>query len=291
MKIAVYGKQFSANFGPAIQFLFNNLISQGAELHIYNPFCKVLFNKITMPKEYFKFWEASDISKIQPDLLLGIGGDGTVLETVQFTYGTDVPVLGINTGRLGFLSSIAREEISKAVNAIIQGQYTTEERSLLCLNGEIFDGHNVALNEFTVLKKDSASMITVETYIDDEYLNSYWADGLIISTPTGSTAYNLSCGGPILAPTSKSFIITPISPHNLNVRPIVLPDNSRIKIKVKGRSESYLVALDSRNRSCDEKDFLELSKAQSSFKLAKLKTDNFYHTLRNKLMWGLDHRN
>lgn len=291
MKIAVYGKQFSANFGPAIQFLFNNLISQGAELHIYNPFCKELFNKITMPKEYFKFWETEDISKIKPNLLLGIGGDGTVLETVQFTYGTNVPVLGINTGRLGFLSSIAREEISKAVNAIMQGHYTTEERSLLCLNGEIFTGHNVALNEFTVLKKDSASMITVETYIDDEYLNSYWADGLIISTPTGSTAYNLSCGGPILAPTSKSFIITPISPHNLNVRPIVLPDNSSIKLKVKGRSESYLVALDSRNKSCSETEFLELKKAESSFVLAKLKSDNFYHTLRNKLMWGLDHRN
>lgn len=291
MKIAIYGKQFTANFGPAIQFLFNNLIAQGVELHIYNPFCKVLFDRITMPKEYFKFWEVEDVSKIEPDLMLGIGGDGTILETVQFVYGTKIPVLGINTGRLGFLSSIAREEISGAVNAIVQGRFSVEERSLIQLKNAEFDGHNVALNEFTVLKKDSASMITVETYIDDEYLNSYWADGLIISTPTGSTAYNLSCGGPILAPTSKSFIITPISPHNLNVRPIVLPDNSTIKIKVKGRGDSYLLALDARNRSCSISDYLEIGKAEHVFMLAKLTSDNFYHTLRNKLMWGLDRRN
>jgi NAD+ kinase len=291
MKIAIYGKHFTSNFGPAIQFLLNNLIAQGVELYIYNPFCKVLFDCITMPKNYSKFWEASDIEDIQPDLLLAIGGDGTVLETVQFVYGTKIPVLGINTGRLGFLSSIAREEISNAVKSIAQGHYSVEERSLIQLKNHDFDGRNVALNEFTVLKKDSASMITVETYIDDEYLNSYWADGLIISTPTGSTAYNLSCGGPILAPTSKSFIITPISPHNLNVRPIVLPDQSTIKLKVKGRGDSYLMALDARNRSCSFSDYLELGKAPHGFMLAKLTSDNFYHTLRNKLMWGLDHRN
>lgn len=293
MRVAVYGKHFSENFNPAINYLFEHLQSAGIELYIYNPFCKLLFDRINMPKKYFKFWEAEDLVKNKIDLLLSIGGDGTILETSKLVRDSGVPVLGINTGRLGFLSSIAREQISYAVRAIAKNDLSIEERSVIALEqpGKLFPEWNFAINEFSVIKKDSSSMITVDTFIDGEYLNSYWADGLIVSTPTGSTAYNLSCGGPIISPQSKSFVITPISPHNLNIRPIVLPDNSEIRLKINGRDESYLLALDARNKVYSSEEDLILRKANFSFKLAKLKSDNFYSTLRNKLLWGLDQRN
>lgn len=292
MKIAIYGKHFSSSFAPAIQFLLNHLKEGGADLIIYHPFCKFLFEQIQLPDTYEKYKDAESLAAYNPDILLCIGGDGTILDSVSILGNSDTPTLGINTGRLGFLSSIAREEIAIAVKAILAKDYTIEKRSLLCLKTpRLFEGSNFALNELTVMKKESSSMITVHTFIDGQYLNSYWADGLIIATPTGSTAYSLSCGGPILVPGVPNIIITPISPHNLNVRPIVIRDDSEIKLKIEGRDDKFMLALDSRSVGLSNDTEIVIKKASFYFHLAKLNTDNFYHTLRNKMMWGLDKRN
>ena len=293
MKVAIYGKHFGESFAPAIQFLFNHLVDAKIEVMIYHPFCKDLFGHVQLPASYQKFKTAEELCAENPELVLSIGGDGTILDAVTMVRQTEIPILGINTGRLGFLSSIAREEIAIAVQAIIRKSYTIEDRTLLSLSTEadLFGHNNFALNELTVLKKDSSSLITVHTFVDEQYLNSYWADGLIIATPTGSTAYSLSCGGPILVPDAGSFVITPISPHNLNVRPIVVRDESEIKVKIEGRDERFLVALDSRTETVDPLCELRVRKAGFKVRLARLDSENFYITLRNKLMWGLDKRN
>ena len=293
MRIAVYGKHFADNFGPAIQFMFTKLVEQQAELIIYNPFAKFLYNVITLPDSYRKFVDHDDLAKEKPELLLSIGGDGTILDAITVVRDLDLPILGINTGRLGFLSSVAREEISTTIKHIINRDFELEERSLIQIDKpeNLFAEQNFALNELSVLKKDSSSMITVHAFVNDQYLNSYWADGLIVATPTGSTAYSLSCGGPILVPDAGNFVLTPISPHNLNVRPIVIGDNNRITLRVEGRDENFLVAMDSRTASLSSNQTIEVRKAPFGIKLAKLPFQNFYHTLRNKLMWGLDKRN
>lgn len=293
MRIAVYGRNFADNFGPAIQFLFSKLVENNAQLSIYNPFCKFLYQKIEFPPSYRKFHDHEGLRAEKPDLLLSIGGDGTILDAITLVRDIDLPILGINTGRLGFLSSVAREEISSTVKHILNKDYEVESRSLLHITEpkDIFSDQNFALNELSVLKKESSSMITVHAFINEQYLNSYWADGLIVATPTGSTAYSLSCGGPILVPDAGNFVLTPISPHNLNVRPIVIGDNNKITLKVEGRDSSFLVAMDSRTASLNYKQTIEVQKADFQIKLAKLPFQNFYHTLRNKLMWGLDKRN
>lgn len=291
MKIAIYGKKFSENFAPSIQFLFNHLRSADLEISIYDGFSNFLFRYVK-PEAQYKLFSASTFSD-EFDMLLSIGGDGTILDAITMVKKTGVPILGINTGRLGFLSSISREEIANAVLAIRNREYTLDSRSVLTLRTtpDLFFEENFALNELTVSKKDTSSMVTVQTFIDGEYLNSYWADGLIIATPTGSTAYSLSCGGPILVPTAENFILTPIAPHNLNVRPIVLSDKSVIRLKVEGRDDKFLIALDSRSATADPSVELLITKADFSINLVKLKNEDFYHTLRNKLMWGLDKRN
>ncbi|MGB0165857.1 MAG: NAD kinase [Luteibaculum sp.] len=293
MKVAVYGKNFSDNFGPAIQFLFTKLADRNVNLCIYNPFCKFLYDKISMPPSYAKFHDHEGLKAEKPDLLLSIGGDGTILDAITLVRDINLPILGINTGRLGFLSSVAREEISTTVKHIVNQEYEVEERSLLEIEHpkQLFSDQNFALNELSVLKKESSSMITVHAFINDQYLNSYWADGLIIATPTGSTAYSLSCGGPILVPDARNFVLTPISPHNLNVRPIVIADSNRIKLRVEGRDDNFLVAMDSRTATLSSNETIEVKKADFNIQLAKLPFQNFYHTLRNKLMWGLDRRN
>ncbi len=293
MRIAVYGKNFADNFGPAIQFLFSKLVDRNAQLSIYNPFCKFLYEKIDMPASYRKFHDHEGLKEENPDLLLSIGGDGTILDAITLVRNLPIPILGINTGRLGFLSSVAREEISTTVKHVINKEYEVEERSVLQIvkPTSLFPDYNFALNELSVLKKESSSMITVHAFVNEQYLNSYWADGLIVATPTGSTAYSLSCGGPILVPDAGNFVLTPISPHNLNVRPIVIGDSNRIKLRVEGRDENFLVAMDSRTANLSSNEVVEVQKADFNIKLAKLPFQNFYHTLRNKLMWGLDRRN
>ena len=293
MKIAVYGKKFNDNFIPSVQFLFNKLDVKQVELLVYETFANFVYPKIHLPSKHKVFKTAEELKEQNADIVLSVGGDGTILDCITLIRQTGIPILGINTGRLGFLSSISREEIGHAITHVLEQNYSIDERSLLHLESEnqSFNGFPFALNEITLNKKDSSSMITVHTYIDGEYLNSYWADGLIVATPTGSTAYSLSCGGPILVPGAENFIITPISPHNLNVRPIVVCDSSKITLRIEGRDENFLVALDSRSENIGTKETITITKANFKVKLVKLPNESFNQTLRNKLMWGMDRRN
>ena len=227
------------------------------------------------------------------DFLFSIGGDGTLLKATTFVRNSNIPIMGINTGRLGFISSISIDKIDYAINNLIKENYSINNRTLLTLStkNHLFKEMNFALNEVAITKKDTSSMIKIEAYLNDTFLNTYWADGLIISTPTGSTGYSLSCGGPIIMPGTGNIIITPITQHNLNVRPIVVEDSSEIKLKVEDRDQLALVSLDSRSRAFDSSIELTIKKSDFYIKLIELKNNTFIPTVRNKLMWGIDKRN
>jgi NAD+ kinase len=227
------------------------------------------------------------------DFVISVGGDGTLLDAVSLVGELEIPILGFNTGRLGFLATVSKENIAEAIQNLSNGNYQLESRSLISLHcaRRLFNGINFGLNEFTIHKRDTSSMITVHTYIDGKYLNSYWADGLIVSTPTGSTGYSLSCGGPLITPGAKNFVITPVSPHNLNVRPIIVSDESEISFEIEGRSDKFLISLDSRSTTISSDMKLIVKKASFSAKLVKLPHYHFFDTLRQKLNWGLDMRN
>lgn len=289
MRIAVYGKNLRSDSSDPIKDLISGFEQRSADVLLHRNF-ENAFTDVKSKAGYFDTHE--DINgKI--DYLFSIGGDGTFLDTILLVRNTGIPVVGINTGRLGFLANIARDEVSKAIEAIYNKEYSLDRRSMITLETpeRLFGETNYALNEITVLKKDSSSMITIHAFVNEEYLNSYWADGLIISTPTGSTAYSLSCGGPILTPDSENFILTPIAPHNLNVRPVVLPDNCKIKLKVEGRSDQYLVSLDSRTDTILPEAELFIEKSGSTLNMVRFNFNTFLTTIRNKLMWGLDRRN
>jgi NAD+ kinase len=228
-------------------------------------------------------------------MLISVGGDGTFLRATTLVRNSGIPILGINAGRLGFLATVQQENIETFLQLVLEKKYTISKRTLLSLKcaskiEEIKD-LNFAMNEITVSRKDTTSMITIETYLNGEYLNSYWADGLIISTPTGSTGYSMSCGGPILTPEANCLVITPIAPHNLNARPLVIPDNTEIKLKVSGREENYLVSLDSRIASVKNEDILTIKKTPFKINMIEIPEETFLKTLRNKLLWGEDKRN
>jgi NAD+ kinase len=227
------------------------------------------------------------------DYFLSIGGDGTMLEAVTYITDKNIPILGINTGRLGFLATNSKDEYAVALRAMFDGYFDIEERSMICLdsNQDLFGGVPLALNEFAIMKRDTSSMIVVHTYINGEYLNSYWADGLIVATPTGSTGYSLSVGGPVLVPQTANFVIAPVSPHNLNVRPLIVPDSSVIAFEIEGRSKNFLVSLDSRSRKVDANIQLAVRSYEHKAKLIKLSGQSFLKTLRTKLNWGMDIRN
>jgi NAD+ kinase len=227
------------------------------------------------------------------DAFLSIGGDGTLLESVTHIGANETPILGINTGRLGFLATISKDNVEDSLEKVFRGAFTLDKRAVLRLesNKELFGKLNFALNDFTLVKKDSSSMITVHTFIDGELLNSYWADGIIVSTPTGSTGYALSCGGPLVFPRSGNFVITPVSPHNLTVRPIVVSDSSEISFKVEGRSKKFLVSLDSRIAVVDNSVKLKIVKESFMVNLILIEGEHYFKTLREKLNWGLDVRN
>ena len=250
MTIAIYGKSFGESFIPSIQLLFDTLAKHQVNIVVYRPFYTYLKKQIGLAGKYDTFFKYEDREQAF-DLLLSIGGDGTILETITIVRDSETPVLGINTGRLGFLSHVSKNDIEQCVEAIVNQNYRLDKRSLILLETPThsFGIENFALNELTISKKDSFSMLTIHTYINEHYLNSYWSDGLIISTPTGSTAYNLSCGGPILVPGSENFILTPISAHNLTVRPIVVDDKSTIRLRVEGRGSQFLATLDARSES------------------------------------------
>jgi NAD+ kinase len=227
------------------------------------------------------------------DLTMSIGGDGTFIKSVGFIRDSGVPILGINTGRLGFLANISKDQIQQTMDQVKAKNYEFQKRSLLRIQTEenIFGEDNFALNELTVQKKDTASMITVHAYLDNKYLNSYWADGLIVSTPTGSTAYSLSCGGPIITPGCQVHILTPIAPHNLNVRPVVVPDHMPIKLKIEGRDRKCLISLDGVSKNIRQDEEIIVTKAEFMINVVKFESNNFLDTIRNKMMWGIDARN
>ncbi|WP_276368163.1 NAD kinase [Chryseolinea sp. H1M3-3] len=290
MKIAIHGKEFNRIAAPLIARIFDILTEKSATLYVSSKFGEYL--KPPLTKEKFNVYHPGD-SLDEIELFISIGGDGTLLESVTHIGKLEIPILGINTGRLGFLATISKEETETALQKFFQGAFILDKRALLKLetNKDIFGGLNFALNDFTVVKKDSSAMITIHTYIDGEFLNSYWADGIIVSTPTGSTGYSLSCGGPLIFPRSGNFVITPVSPHNLTVRPIVVSDASEITFRVEGRSKRFLVSLDSRVASVDPSVKLKVSKADFKVNLVQLEGNHYFKTLRQKLNWGLDVRN
>lgn len=291
MKIAIYGRPTGDKNTEAFHILFDELIEHKAEILVFEPFYNFLKNTIGLNHQAKTFNNHTDLNT-SVDFMLSMGGDGTFLETITYVRKTGIPILGINTGRLGFLANVAKTEIKSAIEALANNKFKIQKRALLTLNSpnNLFGEVNYALNELTIYK-DSPAMITIHSYINNDYLNSYFADGLIVATPTGSTAYSLSCGGPIVMPGSENYVITPIAPHNLNVRPLVLSDNNIIKLKVEGRSSNYIVSLDSRNKIISTDIELEIKRSDFSINLIQLDNQNFFNTIRNKLLWGLDMRN
>jgi len=292
MKIALFGKSINSESIEYMKLLIDQLESAGISIMVYEAFLKTFSKQITFSKPVEIFNDHAQIRN-QLDFLLSIGGDGTLLDTITLVRDSGVPVLGINLGRLGFLASINKDMIIPAINAIIEGNYTLDKRALVKIVTEnnLFGEINYALNEMTVYKKNPLSMLTIKVYVNNEFLNAYWADGLIIATPTGSTAYSLSCGGPIITPDSKNFIITPISTHNLTVRPIVIPDDNLIKIQVESRESDYFASLDSRSISVPSTTELIVQKETFHINLLKMNNQNFFSTIRHKLFWGTDARN
>ncbi|WP_433835316.1 NAD kinase [Flavobacterium anhuiense] len=294
MKIAIYGQYYQNSTEPIIKDIFTFFNTNNVEMVIEENFLNMLYEKQLVKKEYKTFSPNTALDN-SFEMLISIGGDGTILRAAAFVRNSGVPLLGINAGRLGFLAKVQKENIDILLQYVIDQNYTTSERTLLGLTSdpynEAFKELNFAMNEVTVSRKDTTSMITVETYLNNEYLNSYWADGLIISTPTGSTGYSLSCGGPILTPDVKSLVITPIAPHNLTARPLVIPDDTEITLRVSGREDQYLVSLDSRISSVKNESILKIKKTDYKIKMVEIPGETFLKTLRNKLLWGEDKRN
>lgn len=292
MRIALYGRGFGPDYYGLMKEVLRVLRNAGTETIVFTS----LMNDIVRCKgEHadYQTFNSYEQLKGKADVLFSFGGDGTMLDSVEYVRDTAIPVLGINMGRLGFLSSVSSNETIDAVIKILKGDFEVERRSLLELVGEgqRFKGINYALNELSVMRKDGSSLIVIQVFVDDKLLNTYWADGLILATPTGSTAYSLSAGGPIVAPNNDSFLITPISAHNLSVRPVVISDKSVVKIKVDGRCDAYDLSLDSRTKLVDKGLQLEVRKADFSFNMVKLPEKDFFEAIRKKLLWGNDVRN
>jgi NAD+ kinase len=292
MRVAIYGRHQMKNLEMIYKEVVSNLDKAGADYVIYAPFRDFLCKTLKIKIDSLTFASHSDISG-KVDFLISIGGDGTMLDTITLVRDSKIPIIGINAGRMGFLASTPTEKIAYAIDCLSKGRFDLDHRSLLRLESNlgIFGDLNFAMNELTIHKKETASMITIHTYLNGEYLNSYWADGLIIATPTGSTGYSLSCNGPIIFPQSENFVITPIAPHNLNVRPIIVSDKNVISLEVEGRSEKFMASLDSRSFTIDSSTQMAVRKENFSISLVRLHDQNFLSTLRQKLMWGLDSRN
>ncbi|MCC2546114.1 NAD kinase [Hymenobacter sp. BT175] len=291
MKIAILGKPFDEPTLPFIQALLDDLLARGAEVSIVESFRTYLDNRLQLSPNIGSFRRGDSLRGVQ--FVFSIGGDGTLLDTITYVGSLQLPVLGINTGRLGFLATVTPDRIAQAVDALFKGHFVLEERSLIRVDTdpEVFETVNFGLNEFSILKRDTSSMIVVHTYIDGEYLNSYWADGLIVATPTGSTGYSLSCGGPVMLPQTNNFIIAPVCPHNLNVRPLIVSDRSVISFEIEGRSNNFLLSLDSRSVPVDANVQIAVRRETFNARLVRLNHVNFLTTLRSKLNWGLDRRN
>jgi len=294
MKVAVFGRFYNKTTTTSVETLFNYLLKKDIEAYIETEFSNLIKSQSQNQKDYSSF-KTFDVLDKSFDLLVSVGGDGTILRAITYVKDFDIPIIGINTGRLGFLATIQVDEIENAIQNIIDGKYRISERSLLSVEtspvNKDITSLNFALNEIAVSRKNTTSMITVETYLDGEYLTSYWSDGLIVSTPTGSTGYSLSCGGPVITPGANNFVLTPIAPHNLSARPLVIPDSTEIQLKVDGREEQHLVSLDSRIATLDNGTIIKIKKANFKIKMIDLLNESFLVTLRKKLLWGEDRRN
>ena len=290
MRVGVHGKEISAKKMPIVERVLELIIENQAQ-PVLSEALGLQCKKEGIKTKFEIFKPGENLQELK--FMLSLGGDGTLLETVSYVGKSLVPVLGINLGRLGFLATINQEEITLAIQKLFEGAYLLDERAMLRLetNKDLFGQTNFALNDLTIMKKDSAAMITVHAHIDGSFLNSYWADGLIVSTPTGSTGYNLSCGGPLVFPRSGSFVLTPVSPHNLTTRPIILPDQAVIKLEVEGRSKQFLITLDSRVATGDQNLEITIRKESFTARLIQLEGQNYFKTLRQKLNWGFDIRN
>lgn len=293
MRIAIYGREFQPSVIPHVKHLFEYLVDKNIEIWVYDPFHKFLLSQFECAFNFSTYNTYQEI-KDDIDIMLSLGGDGTMLSAVSLIKDSGIPIAGINFGRLGFLASINKNDFEDAIDDILNQRFTIQKRVLLSVESEqvnLFQGNHYALNDITVFRYDSSAMITVNARINGELLNSYWADGLIIATPTGSTAYSLSCGGPIIMPESGNFVITPISPHNLNVRPIVISNQFTLELEIESRSNQYILSCDSKNESIDTSVKLTIKQAPFTINLIRLPHESFFSTLREKLLWGIDVRN
>lgn len=292
MKIAIYSRGIENNQLQDINLLLDELRAHNAEPVFFQDFFNQFYSAIKIEGKYSTFSSGDGLDP-GTDCMISLGGDGTLLDTVTLVKDSGIPVLGINYGRLGFLANIGKEEIHSAMDAIINRKYVLDKRTLLHLDANIplFGATPYALNEFSLHKKDTSPMIKIHTYLNGEFLNTYWADGLIVATPTGSTGYSLSCNGPVVFPDSGSFVITPVAPHNLNIRPIIVPDNTIVSFEVEGRTDGFLCSLDSRREIVTKEIQLAVKKESFGINLIRMNENNFLQTLRSKLSWGLDKRN
>jgi len=292
MIVAVYNRTFGKEDIPAISKILSALQAHKIQLVFYKDFYNQLKDSFSFDETPAFFTSRLDLP-IQTDMLISLGGDGTMLDTVSFIGDSNIPLIGINLGRLGFLAAISENEAADAIESLVRGSYTIEKRSLLHLESSmpIFKDAPFALNEFTLHRKDSSSMIKIHTYLNGEFLNTYWADGLIVATPTGSTGYSLSCGGPVVFPQTSSFVITPVAPHNLSTRPIVVPDDNVISFELEGRTDHFLCTLDSRTETIPTSIQLAVKKENFTISLIRPDEHNFLKTIRQKLYWGIDRRN
>ncbi len=292
MLVALYNRTFDEQDVPILQRILSLLEQNKLQMVFYKEFYERLQAYVPFSVTPRLFTSKKDLPR-NTDMLFSLGGDGTMLDSVCFVGSSNIPLIGVNLGRLGFLAAIPADEVEAAILSLVKGSYTLEKRTLLHLDSSIplFDGTPYALNEFTIHRQDSSSMIKVHTYLNGEFLNTYWADGLIVATPTGSTGYSLSCGGPVVFPQTSSFVITPVAPHNLNTRPIVVPDDNVISFEIEGRSEQFLCTLDARTEII--KANVQLAVKKESFLVSLVRPDehNFLKTIRQKLYWGIDRRN
>lgn len=292
MLVAIYNRTFEESNIPTLKHVIELLEQHNLQMVFYKEFYERISPHISLKNTPKLFTGRTDLPA-NTDMLFSLGGDGTLLDTVTFVGGTNIPLIGVNLGRLGFLAAIHEDGVEAAITSLVRGSYSVEQRTLLHLDSSVplFDGRPYALNEFTINRKDSSSMIRIHTYLNGEFLNTYWADGLIVATPTGSTGYSLSCGGPVVFPQTSSFVITPVASHNLNTRSIVVPDDTVISFEVEGRADHFLCTLDSRTETISSSVQLAVKKENFTISLVRPDEHNFLKTIRQKLYWGIDSRN
>lgn len=293
MQVAIFSQVFKPKDEPYVQQLFDVLYQRGIAAYVYAPYLESLKGQIQFKMNVGSFEGHTDFKMRSFDYLITLGGDGTMLAAVTHVRDSNVPILGINLGRLGFMATVGKSKIDEAIDQLIKGQIHLVNRRTLHLESDpsLFGSMPFALNDFTILKRDTSSMISIHCFINGSYMNTYWADGIILATPTGSTGYSLSCGGPIVFPDSNNFVLTPVAPHNLNVRPLVLSDNSVISFEVEGRADNFLCTLDSRFEVITSEHQIAIRRGDFNINLVQLKDEGFLDTIRKKLTWGADLRN